>query len=357
MLQPLPPIIKINFDAETVNLISGSEKSLYTLGGAISVISKDHPFIKQLKLNESINSYRIDGSTIGITSYLEQEQINEDLIKIKKYFTGLELGERLLKNVGHTDHILKSIHKEISVAAKEPRAGEFRNSKIWVGNYSSSIENAEYLPPEPEDIPKLMAELDQYISSNVAYPVVVNAALVHAQLEMIHPFASGNGLVGRILLLLHFIWKKKLACPVLQISSVLNKKKNEYFDRLGDLERSNNWSGWIKFFLKCIIESSNKTHEMFINALRVQREDYNKFIEKEFATTASLKLFEYITVNPIVTVPRITRELGFSKQTANYFVAKFLEENILHESTGKQRYRIYIYKKLIDILEDNPVYL
>ena len=196
-----------------------------------------------------------------------------------------------------------------------------------------------------------MEDLDQYISSDISYPVFVNAALIHAQLEMIHPFASGNGLTGRVLLLLHFIWKKKLSLPVLQISSILNKRKNEYFDRLGDLERNNNWDGWVKFFLKGIIESANKTRDILINIIRLENNDYNKFIEKEFATTASLKLFDYILSNPVVSVPKITSALRYSKQTTNLLIAKFLEENILQEATGKRRYRVYYYKKLINLFD------
>ena len=350
MLNPLPPAQKIKIDIETVNLINDAEKSFLLLEGALSVLPQNHHAIQLLKLNESINSFRVDGFNYGIINYWEQEE--EVLIKVNDYLSAVELGEKLLKNVAHASHIIKSVHKELLGSDTEISTNGFRDTNSWVGNYSTSVDNAEYIPPEPADIPKLMEELDQYISSDISYPVFVNAALIHAQLEMIHPFSSCNGLTGRILLLLHFIWKKKLSVPVLQVSSVLNKRRNEYFDRLGDLERNNNWDGWVKFFLKCITESANKTRSILINLVRLEKEDHDKLIEKEFATTASLKLFEYLLANPVVSVPKITSALGYSKQTTNLLITKFLEETILHETTGKRRYRIYSYKKIINLFDE-----
>ncbi|MCL4549455.1 MAG: hypothetical protein M1495_12895 [Bacteroidetes bacterium] len=54
---------------------------------------------------------------------------------------------------------------------------------------------------------------------------------------------------------------------------------------------------------------------------------------------------------PVLTIPFITKELGFNKQTANILIKKLLDENILEETTGKQRNRIFAYKDYLNILE------
>ena len=54
---------------------------------------------------------------------------------------------------------------------------------------------------------------------------------------------------------------------------------------------------------------------------------------------------------PALTIPFITKELGFNKQTANILIKKFLDENILAETTGKQRNRIFVYNDYLNILE------
>ncbi|MEK6256050.1 MAG: Fic family protein [Chloroflexota bacterium] len=57
-----------------------------------------------------------------------------------------------------------------------------------------------YMPPEAEDVPKLMTELVKWIhssSSEIAIPII--SGIAHYQFETIHPFYDGNGRTGRLL--------------------------------------------------------------------------------------------------------------------------------------------------------------
>ena len=355
-LSSLPPNPKIRLDSEIYALISEADKSLYQLEGAITVLPQSHFLISTLTTLESLKSLRIDGyklSLVDIFSQIIQED-REDLKNILSYVRALTLAQKSLRNVSSSSHIIKSIHKELAddLSGEDLVSGDYRNTQTLVGQYSSDKSGAKYIPPPPEEIEALMKDFETYIASDLSYPFVVNAALIHAQFEMIHPFETNNGLVGRILLQLHFLWKKRLSIPVLQISHVLNNKRAEYFDRLEDLERNNSWESWIKFFLKIIIESALHTSHIIKNISDLEFNDYQNILNKGFASTPSLRVFELIFQKPIISLPFITKELGLNKQTANVLLAKFLEENILEETTGKQRYRIFVYKKLMDILDN-----
>lgn len=350
----LPPIPKIRLDSEIYALINEADKSLYLLEGAISVLSSSHFLLSTLTILESLNSLRIDGYKLNLAdvfSVMIQED-QEELKNIFNYMNALSLTQKLLRNVSSSSHIIKSIHKELAhdLSHGDLLPGEYRKTQTWVGQYSSGKSDAKYIPPSPGEIEPFMKEFETYIASDISYPFVVNAALIHAQFEMIHPFETNNGLVGRILLQLHFLWKKRLSLPVLQISHVLNNKKTEYFDRLEDLEKNNSWASWIKFFLKIIIESASRTSFIIKNISELELNDYQTILDKEFVSAPLLKVFELIFRRPFISLPFITKELGLNKQTANVLISKLLEENILNETTGKQRYRIFVYKKLMDIL-------
>lgn len=353
-MNPLPPEPKIRLDSETFTLINEADKLLYQLDGAQNVFPGNHPIVSMLSFREALKSNRIDGfqSTLQDLFKLSPQDDNNDSRKINNYVGSLNLGQKLLRDVSSSSHIIRSIHKELFKETVEEGVfpGVLRETQTSVERYSANPSDIKYIPPQPEEIYGLMQELQTYISSNISYPVLVNAALIHAQFEMIHPFSSGNGLVGRILFQIHLLWKKRLVAPTLQISEQLYKKKAEYFDRLEDLERNGSWESWIKFFLRSVIDAAIHTIAMTQNISRLERRDHQRILDKEFVSSVSLKFFELLFSRPIVSLSSITKELNLNKQTANVVITKFLEEKMLEEITGQQRNRMFAYKEYLDIL-------
>ena len=64
--------------------------------------------------------------------------------------------------------------------------------------YDSNTGSPEYIPPEYNDIPKLLEELVNYINNSDDHPII-KAAILHYQLVTIHPFEDGNGRTARIM--------------------------------------------------------------------------------------------------------------------------------------------------------------
>lgn len=350
-LDSLPPKEKIKFDPVVFSLINEAEKSLQQLNGSLSLFPKDHFIITSLLFREAVYSNSIDEYWSFDKSPFKIliEKSQDELAKINSYLNALSLGQKLLRDISSSSYIIKSIHKELCSGINEQqlRAGEFRNKEI------SMIQNSEdsFRPPIPEEIEQQMIGLQNYVSSDISYPIVVNAALIHAQFEMIHPFDSNNGLIGRILFQLHLLWKKRLSLPVIQISKLLFTKKKEYFEHLLLLEKNKNWELWIKFFLESTIEASKQTLLLIKNIFSLEQTDYKSILEKELVTAPALKLFDMLFEKPTITLPFIIKELDLNKQTANVLISKFKEAKILEETTGMQRNRIFVYKKLLDILE------
>ncbi len=79
----------------------------------------------------------------------------------------------------------------------EPHLQGVRADQNWVGGRGPV--GAAYVPPPPAYVGDLMADLAAYLDA-AEHPVLVQAALAYAQLEMISPFRAGNGRVGRALI-------------------------------------------------------------------------------------------------------------------------------------------------------------
>ena len=100
-----------------------------------------------------------------------------------------------------------------------------RSTQNWVGGRTPV--SAEFVPPAPGLVAPLVEDLADYCSG-AAHAALVQAALAHAQFETVHPFADGNGRVGRALI--HTVLKRRglLRGAVLPVSLVLLTRVDDY---------------------------------------------------------------------------------------------------------------------------------
>ncbi|MEM9281735.1 MAG: Fic family protein [Verrucomicrobiota bacterium] len=149
---------------------------------------------------------------------LTQQQV-EEVILGKKGFPGRERDEAEVLN-----HYCATEYMETLVSATTPiteeevqklhglvmdgsdKASPYRSGQnvIRDGHTSGIV----YLPPEAPDVPVLMAELLEWVNTQIeeaAIPVPVIAGLAHYQFATIHPYYDGNGRTARLLtnLILH----------------------------------------------------------------------------------------------------------------------------------------------------------
>src|SRR5205814_5035823 len=105
--------------------------------------------------------------------------------------------------------------------------GVVRASQNWIGGSGFNPCAAEFVPPPPEDVDRLLADLVDYLNAEDVTPLL-QAAFVHAQFELIHPFADGNGRAGRALV--HVVLRRRGLTPayVPPISLVLAPRKDAY---------------------------------------------------------------------------------------------------------------------------------
>lgn len=345
MLNSLPPSTKLKLDSDIYSLLSNIDSSLSRLDGMLSLLSGDEQILSLVTSIEAFQSLLIDhyitGSNLSFSSVFEDEQKSG---VVSCYLHSMLLGQKLIKDVSKSSHIIKTIHKEFFKENEKLKnnAGEYRDGKFDSGGK---------ITPYPEKVYDLMEDLEKYLTHDFSYPLIVNIALVHAQFELIHPFSFGNGLVGRMLIPLHLYWKKMLSRPVFLISKTLSYKRLEYFDRLEDVSKNNNWESWIKFFLCSTLDSANKTIDTIKKIKGLETAEYKKILDVDFAAPALLKFFHFIFSKPIFTIQEITGSLNLTKQTANVVAAKLIELNIIEETTGHKRNRVFSHKKLIEVID------
>src|SRR5450759_2963763 len=148
-----------------------------------------------------------------------------------------------------------AIHDTLMTLPRERRfAGRVREVQNWLGGNSESPRDAEFIPPPEDAVPELLEDLVAFLGRRDVSPVV-QAALVHAQFETIHPFVDGNGRVGRALI--HIVLRRgRVATRIVPpVSIVLATNGNRYVEGLTAF-RSGDLDGWVVFFARALADSA-----------------------------------------------------------------------------------------------------
>ncbi|WP_422115691.1 Fic family protein [Brachybacterium sp. UNK5269] len=120
---------------------------------------------------------------------------------------------------------------QASLIAEPTSSQGERSTQNWIGGSRYHPLEAAHVPPPPEEVPDLLADLVQYMAG-ATHSSIIKAALTHAQFETIHPFPDGNGRVGRALIHTVLTRRGLTAEAILPVSLVLATLHREYIEGL-----------------------------------------------------------------------------------------------------------------------------
>jgi Fic family protein len=123
------------------------------------------------------------------------------------------------------------IHRALLADTHPVLAGRWRTEPVWIGSYSGGPPEAEFVPPSVQRIPDAMDDLCDFIG-RTDMPVFIQAMVMHAHFETIHPFPDGNGRVGRALI--HAMLRRDglTKAATLPISAGIVSQKHRYVEAL-----------------------------------------------------------------------------------------------------------------------------
>ena len=123
--------------------------------------------------------------------------------------------------------------------------GSFRPRVGWVGG--SSPLDAAYVPPPPGEIPELVDDLLGFADSGAGLDPVSHAAILHAQFEAIHPYADGNGRLGRVLVTRALRRADLTRRTTVPVSVAIARDPGGYLSGLAQFEQGHA-GPWIRWF-------------------------------------------------------------------------------------------------------------
>ncbi|NLM18359.1 MAG: Fic family protein [Candidatus Riflebacteria bacterium] len=355
MPSPLPPNPEIAINAEIAEALISANKSLAVLESIASRIPNISLFISMYVRKEALMSSQIEGTQATLEDILDPDieaNTNRDVADVVNYIKATQYAINRLENFPLCNRLIKETHAVLleNVRGQEKTPGEFRRSQNWIGGQGSTLKNARYIPPNPEDMHKAISDLEIYINSEYSLDPLIRAALIHYQFETIHPFLDGNGRIGRLLVTLFLMEQKILSKPVLYISYFLKKNQIEYYDRLNEVRRKGNYEQWILFFLMALDESAKDAIQS-IDELNTLHNKNRQIIANMGRSRANTELlFNYLEANPIIDIGKTAEALGLSFNTVSSAVKRLIKAGILLQTTAASRNRTFLYEEYLSIL-------
>lgn len=328
---------------------------------AVDALNRDPPRLASLEVlarrllrAESVASSRIEGLVLS--------QRRLALAEAEQADARDETARSVLGNVAAMEHAVAlgagakplrlrdvlAIHRHLMLATTTPDiAGALRERQNWVGGNSFNPGRADFVPPPPEYVTGLMEDLVAFVN-RTDLPPVVQAALAHAQFETIHPFADGNGRVGRALV--HVVLRRRGLAPryVPPVSLVLAADARGYVAGLTDF-REDRATHWVLVFARAIERAAAKASELALRLARLQ-EEWRELAGHPRSHSSAEALIVQLPAHPILTVATASELLGRSRQAVNEAIAALTEAGVLHAVTLAKRNRAWEARDLLDLV-------
>ena len=198
------------------------------------------------------SSLAIEQNTLSleqVTAVLNGKQViapPKDIAEVKNAYEIYEMMDSL--NPYSVDDLL-SAHGVMTRGLAE-ESGYFRSRPVGVVDKQGNILHFGTLP---DYVPGLVTELLEWVRDS-DFHMLIKSCVFHYELELIHPFADGNGRIGRLWhTLLLTQWKPMFAW--LPVESIIHDRQDEYYQAIN---RSNNEAEstvFIEFMLSAIKEA------------------------------------------------------------------------------------------------------
>ena len=196
-------------------------------------------------------SVAIEGNTLSeeqITAILEGKRVLAPPREILEVQNALKAYDQMSVWVPTKEADLLAAHAVLMTGLLED-AGTYRRKSAGVMGKEGVI----HIAPPADRLPCLMKQLVGWLGSTELHPLIAGAVF-HYEFEFIHPFADGNGRLGRLWqTLILSRWNPLFA--ELAVENMIYAHQPDYYNAINRSNAENNCAPFIEFMLEVILET------------------------------------------------------------------------------------------------------
>lgn len=263
------------------------------------------------------SSLAIEQNTLSleqVTAVLNGKRIiapPKDIAEVKNAYEIYEMMDNL--NPYSVNDLLKA--HGIMTRELVEESGCFRSGSVGVVDKEGKVLHMGTLPAY---VPDLVYELLEWVENSDIH-MLIKSCVFHYEFELIHPFADGNGRIGRLWhTLLLTQWKPMFAW--IPIESIIHDRQEEYYRAINKSNFEGESTAFIIFMLSSIKDALEEAVE-------------NTVVAKNMSSNAlrSYKIEKFFDKNDCITNSDIRQMFNVSSATANRILAKMVDEGRLQK--------------------------
>lgn len=356
--KPLPPDPPVSLAGDLLMLHSEADRAIGRLDAATRLLPNPDLFVAGYVRREAVYSSQIEGTQASLTDLLEFEAdaaakgVAADVGEVVNYVAAMNHGLARLASLPLSLRLLGEIHGILlqGVRGGQRDPGQFRRIQNWIGPEGCTLATATFVPPPPQEVPRLMGEVERFLHDTSPIPPLLRCGLIHVQFETIHPYLDGNGRMGRLLISLWLSWRQVLQRPLLYLSEYFKRHRVEYYDRLQQVREAGDWERWMRFFLEGVRSVAAEAAET-AGKIQEMREQHHQLLRDQ---TGGHMILDRLLEMPMMTVNQVRDAIAKTYPVAADLVRFMEEKGLLIEMTGRSRNRVFAYRPYLALLGEDP---
>jgi Fic family protein len=357
---------RFTIDGDVAADLSEAEATVRALDESARALSNSEALARLLLRAEAVASSRIEGLEVGGRRLLRAEADRSFGDEVRDVTAAEVLGNiEAMRwatgafSPGDTLDVdgVREIHRRLlSDTPHRDLAGVVRKTQNWIGGSSYNPCSADFVPPPSRLVPRLLADLCEFVNSD-ALPPVAQAAVAHAQFETIHPFADGNGRTGRALV--HVVLRRRglIQRVVPPISLILATDAKQYIAGLNAFRHigsptsdaaARGVNRWLATFASATRRAATDAIA-FEAEIETIQQTWRTALGRIRANSATDLLLQALPGAPIVTAASAAQLVGRSTQAANEAIRTLVAAGVLEQiNAGRARNRAFEAGAVID---------
>lgn len=307
---------------------------------------------RQLLRSEAVASSRIEGYQVShrnlARAFADPAAARDTASFVVANVRAMEEAIRVGSAAELSPAAIEEIHRRLLEETRDrPIAGRLRTEQNWIGGDGPHA--AEFVPPPPEDVPVLLADLCAFAARR-DLPALTQAAIVHAQFETIHPFADGNGRVGRALI--HTVLRRRgvTADAAIPVSLALAASGDRYIESLTAYRYDDIWT-WVAYFAERVEAAAAGSLDLASRIEALQKR-WTERAGNPRRQSAAARMIPELVGLPVFRIGQMSERIGMSDESVRVGVGRLVDAGVLRAITVGRRNRVFETIDLFRLLDD-----
>lgn len=279
---------------------------------------------KQNRIRTIQSSLAIENNSLSleqVTAIIEGKRVLGAPNEIQEVKNAIDAYNLLLELNPYKEKDLLRAHR-LMMADLVHENGHYRNGGVGVFGEQGLV----HLAPPANRVPALMGDLFQWVKQSTTHPII-RSCVFHYEFEFIHPFADGNGRMGRMwqtLLLMQ--WNPIFAW--IPVETIVKEHQQDYYDAIAQSDHEANSMPFVTFMLGCLIQALEELSASQHGGESTLENTLKSTIENTLRGTPK-QIFELMAAQPSITITELADRLQLNRRGVAKHVQNLQERGLI----------------------------